>query len=416
MCETFDERADFIYNELNYYRFVFQRNNMTNLLGIVEELLKELNLIKNIFTVYENKLRINFNNDESNHFDYTRLNIFYNYLELLWEGCKHIVHSIFDSSIKRRLDYVEITKNHEIFRMLCKHYLNHMKNMYEISVEASVGYDFGYYWKSLTNDKQGVIHIPKINSYYTRFYPLLCHETTHPVISLNTSSLLTENIYENAFVTINDFVLKHFEILQVNPVRNRSSETAAVLLSEILADIFSIFICNESYLWAFITSDLWPLPKQIISYWFTNNAWKKHPPNELRVKYCCEALNYLGFKKRAKELIDNWIFVNSIQDNFVDNKYTTNLKIFNEDFLNEFNFNEVFKHMTDKLSSIKLIPHKTHVRKDISKITIKDDPIIILNSIWNLRYKRFNSNIQDNNRDTTKILYTLYYSLKSRGL
>lgn len=331
---------------------------------------------------------------------------------IIWDRLKYVYRAIYNLRLRRRLEATEIIKNHIISKRLCNHYISKINNASKVTVEAHLGSDPEYKWIPLTLQKEGIINIPRLNSFSTRLLPIICHEASHPIIALNTNLILQGNTYKEAFQSIHDFVLKHFQFLRLEDPENISQTYASSIFSEILADIFSVLICSHSYLWAFSSSELWPWDRINAKDWMVYGYWTSHPPNEFRFRVCNEVLNIIN-RRQARLLARNWRTISSLQNNFPDNIFIIALKAFSDDLYNELKIRDLVNEIRNDRSIIYIDPYRGGI-KSLDDITEADEPIDILNAIWETRYNRFINGIDLDDRKTTKALKTLYYSLALR--
>ena len=302
LCDTFKEQFSFITNEIDHYYNVFEQNNISSLKEIIKDLKIELNELKELYNRYKSLLDLYLMNNESNWNTYDEFSYLKYLLDSLWERFKYIVYTIFNTSLRRRLDYLEFEKVHVITRNLCKYFQTKIYHKHDVIIEAHFGYDLSYYWIPITIEKKhGIINTPRTYSYCTRHLPINCHEVSHPIIELNTKEILNESEFKNAFMAVYDYITKHYLLLNEPYSRKQIENVTSSVFSEILADIFSVLICSEAFLSSFITSELWPRDKIHARTWMINRLWKHHPPNEFRFRICNEVLKILG-KKEEKEL------------------------------------------------------------------------------------------------------------------
>lgn len=417
LCDTFEEQFSFITNEIDHYYRVFEQNNVRSLKEIAKELKMEINELKDIYNVDKSLLDLCLKNEESDWKLYDEFLYLKYLLDNLWDRFKYIVYAIFNTSLRRRLDYLEFEKVHIVTRDLCKYFQTKIHHKYDVIVEAHFGYDLSYYWIPITvNKKYGVINTPRTYSYCTRHLPINCHEVSHPIIDLNSKEILDEPEFKNAFMAVYDFIYKHFLFLNESYSRKQLENVTSSVFSEIFADIFSVLICSEAFISSFTTSELWPRDKINARAWMIYKLWKYHPPNEFRFRICNEVLKILGKKeeKRAKILEKDWNKISSFQDDVPYSIYADELQVYIDNLIDEFNIKEVVNKLISDNSSIKIVPYKIKKEKTLDDISESDDPIEILNAIWRTRYKRFCTGIDIADRKTTQALKGLYYSLESR--
>lgn len=414
LCDTFEEHYHFIKNELDHYSIVFTQRGITNLSKIVDELTNDLRRVYITYSQHKTTLNEVISNEESDWNTYYSFSVMKYLLHDVWDRFQYIVYSIFDRDIRIRLDHDEISKNHVVSRNLCRHFIDKIRSNYEVTVESHFGYDLSYYWMSLTTTQKGIINAPRINSYCTRLLPIYCHEVTHPIIELNTREILGNEYFRSFFVSVHDYILSHYLLLDNAFSREEVEKVTSSVFSEILADTISTLVCQESYVLAFCTSELWPQDKMLAKEWLSGGSWKTHPPNEMRFLICNNILRILEKNEIADRIENDWIRISSLQDDYHDDEPYLSLNLLIENLIREINLDEIIQVFTTPDSPILINTIPSIEGRNLEDVSYQDDPIAILNAIWNTRLSRFSDGENQDDRLTSQALKKLHYSLMFR--
>lgn len=413
MKDAVNEKLQYINNEIYHYETLFRKKNITNLYRIIVGLKIDLKNINNYYQSIAKIIDSDLLNKTSNWRAYNELNIIKNiYINSYLNRIKHITFSIFDADLRRRLESIEVMKNHKISRALCNFFISNLNIDINMYVEAHFGYEAEYKWISLYGYNPGVINAPKMNAYCTRLLPILCHESMHPVINYYWNDILSDHTFSNLYRNILEYVIKNYLLKDNNYILKNAIQYASYQFSEIMCDLISTLICGQSYIKAFCSSLLYPVNIIHAKTYLDNRFWKTHPPNVIRFLLCNKMFNQMGCKKESKLMKDNWNVISNLQNNYPKND--NDIKLFNNyisDFMIDCDIKKIYEKFYTKNSPLRIsktkIPFKT-----IEKLTHNDKPLTIINSIWNSRYKRYESKFNMSDRNTTKVLMYLYSSLR----
>ncbi len=182
--DTVDEHLSYLNNEIKYFLNIFTKNKMESLLditiGFKDELLnieKKYESTKRILDVY-----LDLNVPSAVYYkDLLKVKDFVYYC---MDNLKYITYSIFDTNVRKRIEHVEMMKNHQIARNLCKHLFDKIDIGYKVSIESHFGYDNEYYCVPLYQNTHGIINAPRNTLFCTRLLPINSHEVAHLAIDI----------------------------------------------------------------------------------------------------------------------------------------------------------------------------------------------------------------------------------------
>ncbi len=414
ICDDYYEKYNYLLNEIEHYKLIFEKHDIKSLLNIINYFYDSIVNGNNNYEVHKLSIDLSLLNKYPSYYSYKKFIETKENLFAICDRLKYILYTINNLRLRRRLEPNDVIKNHIISRKLSKYFISKIDNVESVGVEAYLSSSPDYFWIPLTNREEGIINVPRINTYSTRLLPIICHESSHPIIDRNTKTILSVKTYNESYDSISNYVKKLCKTFKVNSGNDKVKTMTSSIFSEIYADIISVFICQQAYIWPFFSSLLWPWNIINAKDWLVSGYWKTHPPNEFRFRICSETLQKISNTKHTDVIKRNWEGIRNLQNDCEKNLYTELYKIFSDELYKNFKIKNVIKEIQNKSSKLYVKPLKIYDDVGIDDLKDDEDPIIILNSIWNTRYNRYNGQGDKDDRKTTKIIKLLYSSLEKR--
>lgn len=413
ICDTTRENIHFLKNETTYFRHLFYVNNIENLHTITKSFEDKLSEIELLYELLEINIDRSLEKGEGNYYLYRKLMNLKQEIRLFSHRLKYLTYSIFDTNLKKRIEHIEIMKNHEVTRNLCQYFSTKIKTDSEVVLESHLGYDSDYYCVYGYSSNQGIINSPRNYLFFTRLLSINCHESAHPIIYQKWNEIINDECFKTLYQATENYINEHIlsakdKIINANLTDIQIKKVIDDVFSEIMADLISICVCGKAYLFATISIFLQPRDFMNAKYWL-GTPWRTHPPNYLRFNLMIEVVEYL----KSADFVaiqSNWEILENLESNYGSDKFNRFLYKTADTFFDEINIPMLIERFRSPDSPIQL-EFADIVNTKIDNIDSSSEPINILNSIWNTRINRYEKTPELSMRESSHVLHTLYQSL-----